>query len=92
MILENFQLNGQVAIVTGCNTGLGQGMARALAQAGADVGGVNLSEPTGAWQTGEPGYFVFGSKSYGRNGQFLLRDGYEQLNQAFESLTKKAAA
>ena len=46
MILEDFQLHGRVAIVTGCNTGLGQGMARALAQAGADVVGVNISEPT----------------------------------------------
>ncbi|MBT9491433.1 MAG: 2-dehydro-3-deoxy-D-gluconate 5-dehydrogenase KduD [Paucibacter sp.] len=46
MILENFQLNGQVAIVTGCNTGLGQGMALALAQAGADVVGINVTEPT----------------------------------------------
>ncbi|MDI4634097.1 2-dehydro-3-deoxy-D-gluconate 5-dehydrogenase KduD [Pelomonas sp. V22] len=45
MILENFQLSGRVAIVTGCNTGLGQGMARALAQAGADIVGVNVSEP-----------------------------------------------
>lgn len=45
-ILEQFQLAGKVAIVTGCNTGLGQGMARALAQAGADIVGVNLSEPT----------------------------------------------
>lgn len=45
MILENFQLKGRVAIVTGCDTGLGQGMARALAQAGADVVGVNVSEP-----------------------------------------------
>ncbi len=45
MILENFQLNGQVAIVTGCNTGLGQGMAVALAQAGADVVGINVTEP-----------------------------------------------
>ena len=46
MILEDFQLHGRVAIVTGCNTGLGQGMARALAQAGADVVGVNIREPT----------------------------------------------
>ncbi len=46
MILEQFQLQGKVAIVTGCNTGLGQGMARALAQAGADIVGVNVSEPT----------------------------------------------
>jgi len=45
MILDNFNLQGRVAIVTGCNTGLGQGMARALAQAGADIVGVNVSEP-----------------------------------------------
>ncbi len=46
MILDNFQLSGRVAIVTGCNTGLGQGMALALAEAGADIVGVNVSEPT----------------------------------------------
>jgi len=45
MILEQFQLQGQVAMVTGCNTGLGQGMAVALAQAGADIVGVNVSAP-----------------------------------------------
>jgi 2-deoxy-D-gluconate 3-dehydrogenase len=38
-------LAGRVAIVTGCNTGLGQGMALALAQAGADIVGVNVSAP-----------------------------------------------
>ena len=32
-------------MVTGCNTGLGQGMAVALAQAGADIVGVNVSAP-----------------------------------------------
>ncbi len=32
-------------MVTGCNTGLGQGMAVALAQAGADIVGVNVSDP-----------------------------------------------
>ncbi len=46
MILESFVLAGKVAIVSGCDTGLGQGMARALAQAGADVVGVNVSAPT----------------------------------------------
>jgi 2-deoxy-D-gluconate 3-dehydrogenase len=46
MILDNFQLNGRVAMVTGCNTGLGQGMALALAQAGADVVGVNMTDPS----------------------------------------------
>ena len=45
MFVENFQLTGKVAMVTGCNTGLGQGMALALAQAGADVVGVNYTDP-----------------------------------------------
>jgi 2-deoxy-D-gluconate 3-dehydrogenase len=45
MILDNFLLRGRVAIVTGCNAGLGQGMALALAQAGADIVGVNRSAP-----------------------------------------------
>ncbi|PXW97497.1 2-deoxy-D-gluconate 3-dehydrogenase [Sphaerotilus hippei] len=44
MARHDFQLDGKVAIVTGCNTGLGQGMARALAAAGADIVGVNLSD------------------------------------------------
>lgn len=41
-----FDLTGKVAIVTGCNTGLGQGMALALANAGANIVGVNRSFPT----------------------------------------------
>jgi 2-deoxy-D-gluconate 3-dehydrogenase len=45
MILDSFNLKSKVAIVTGCDTGLGQGMARALAQAGADIVGVNVTEP-----------------------------------------------
>ena len=40
MILDLFKLDGKVAVVTGANTGLGQGMAVALAQAGAKVLGV----------------------------------------------------
>ncbi len=37
-----FDLTGKVAVVTGCNTGLGQGMALALAQAGCDIVGLNI--------------------------------------------------
>lgn len=40
MILNSFKLDGKVAIVTGCNTGLGQAIAVALAEAGADIFGV----------------------------------------------------
>lgn len=45
MILDTFTLSGKVAIVTGCDTGLGQGMAVALAQAGCDIVGVNRKTP-----------------------------------------------
>lgn len=46
MILNSFDLQDKVAIVTGCNTGLGQGMALGLAQAGCKIVGVNNSAPT----------------------------------------------
>ena len=41
MILDSFKLNDKVAIVTGASTGLGQGMAMALAEAGAAITGVS---------------------------------------------------
>ncbi len=41
MILDAFKLDGKVAVVTGSSTGLGQGIAIALAEAGADVAGVD---------------------------------------------------
>lgn len=40
MILDRFNLSGKVAIVTGSSTGLGEGMALGLAEAGADIVGV----------------------------------------------------
>jgi 2-deoxy-D-gluconate 3-dehydrogenase len=41
MILDSFRLNGKAAIVTGASTGMEQGMSLALADAGADVAGVD---------------------------------------------------
>ncbi|UZQ86429.1 2-dehydro-3-deoxy-D-gluconate 5-dehydrogenase KduD [Thermoclostridium stercorarium] len=44
MILDQFKLDGKVAIVTGASRGLGQGMAVALAEAGADIVGVSSGD------------------------------------------------
>ncbi|MDY0294666.1 MAG: 2-dehydro-3-deoxy-D-gluconate 5-dehydrogenase KduD [Acholeplasmataceae bacterium] len=41
MILDQFSLKGKVAIVTGSSTGLGQGMAIGLAEAGANIVGID---------------------------------------------------
>ncbi len=41
MILDKFRLDGRVALVTGATQGLGQGMALALAEAGADIVGLD---------------------------------------------------
>ena len=43
MILDMFDLSGKVAVVTGSNTGLGQGISKAFVEAGAKVLGVSRS-------------------------------------------------
>ncbi len=43
MVLEQFDLTGKVAIVTGAAVGLGRGMALGLAEAGADIVAVGIS-------------------------------------------------
>ena len=42
-ILHKFRLDGQTALVTGCKSGIGQAMAVALAEAGADIVGVSAT-------------------------------------------------
>jgi hypothetical protein len=53
---------------------LGAGSSDCLAQTthGADT----LANP-------EPGFFILGSKSYGRNNTFLMRIGWEQVGEVF---------
>lgn len=46
MILDQFKLDGKVAIVTGSNTGLGQGICKAYVEAGAKVVGVSRRPST----------------------------------------------
>ena len=48
-VLDKFQLDGKIALVTGCKRGIGKAMAIALAEAGADIIGVSASlEKTGS--------------------------------------------
>jgi 2-deoxy-D-gluconate 3-dehydrogenase len=42
-ILDSFSLQGKVALVTGASRGLGQGMAIGLAEAGADIAGLDCT-------------------------------------------------
>ena len=41
-MLDKFNLDGKVAVVTGASQGLGQGMAKGLALSGADIVGVGI--------------------------------------------------
>jgi len=48
-VLDQFKLDGKVALVTGCKRGIGKAMAVALAEAGAEIIGVSASlEPSGS--------------------------------------------
>jgi 2-deoxy-D-gluconate 3-dehydrogenase len=48
-ILDQFRLDGKIALITGCKRGIGLAMAVGLAEAGADIIGVSASlEPSGS--------------------------------------------
>ena len=42
-ILDQFNLQGKTALVTGCRRGIGRGLAQGLAEAGADIIGVSAN-------------------------------------------------
>jgi hypothetical protein len=42
-------------------------------------------------RTPEPGFFILGAKSYGRNSGFLLRAGWRQVDDVFASLIEQGA-
>jgi thioredoxin reductase len=48
--------------------------------------GLRVDEPMGSIETREPGYFILGAKSWGHESGFLLRDGFEQIKQAFATI------
>jgi hypothetical protein len=70
-----------------CPTTLGpSGVAAALAKQTGDCLTIAPLGPA-ALKTPEPNFFVLGAKSYGRNSQFLLRTGFEQVRDVFALIT-----
>lgn len=63
-------------------------MSLAASLMGGDAGADCLDQSSGGLQTletPEPNFFVLGAKSYGRNSNFLLRVGFEQIEGVFGS-------
>ena len=57
------------------------------------AGGDCMAVPSVGSQTirnPEPGFFILGAKSYGRNSNFLLRAGFEQVRDAFALIMGKS--
>ncbi len=58
------------------------------------AGGDCLAQPAvgvEALRNPEPGFFILGAKSYGRLGTFLLRTGYEQVDQVVAAQLREPA-
>jgi len=51
---------------------------------------LRVAEPMGSITTEEPGYFLLGSKSMGRESNFLIRDGHEQIRKVFATIMGKS--
>lgn len=50
---------------------------------------IRVGEPTGRIETDEPGYYILGAKSRGRDSHFLLRDGHDQIRRACAAIVGK---
>src|SRR5262249_27355886 len=59
-----------------------------LKHAGADCLAIP-SQGANTLRNPEPNYFILGAKSYGRNSNFLLRAGFEQVRDVFTLVTGK---
>lgn len=83
MILDLFKLDGKVALVTGANTGLGQKMCVALAEAGAKVVGVARRSCDETKALIKDGFFkeVIADLSLIEHGEKIIKDSIECFGQ-----------
>lgn len=81
-----FDLSGKVALVTGANTGLGQGMAIALAKAGADIALIGRSKPTETLsrlaETGVKSHSILTDLGTADNVESIIEDAASELGRA----------
>ena len=56
---------------------------------GGDCLTIGATGPT-ALKTTEPNFYILGAKSYGRNSNFLMRVGFDQVREAFTLITGDA--
>src|SRR5687767_3857211 len=84
-VLNKFSLAGKTALVTGCDRGIGQAMAIALAEAGADVVGSSLSDDIKSGET-EKAITALGRKFTGHTVDLSDREGlYKFINEVKEA-------
>lgn len=74
-ILDNFSLKGKVALVTGCEQGLGMGIAVGLAQAGADIYGAGIGDMANVKAEVE----ASGRRFEGKHVNLIEQDGLDAL-------------
>lgn len=87
-ILQQFSLAGKVALVTGCNKGIGKAMALGLAEAGADILGVSASiELTGSEVEKEVN--ALGRKFKAYQADFSKRESIYAFTRKVKSENKK---
>lgn len=81
-----FDLTNKVALVTGANTGLGQGMALALANAGADIALIGRSKPTETLarlaETGVKSHSILTDLGTADNVESLVAEAASELGSA----------
>ena len=80
-VLDDFQLDGKIALVTGCRRGIGKAMAVGLAEAGADIVGVSREMESHASQI-EQEVKAINRNFHGYSCDFSHRDSlYSFINQ-----------
>lgn len=75
-----FDLSGKIALVTGCNRGIGLGMALGLAEAGADIIGVSATMPADGGDAGQQ-IRALGRQFYAYQADFSQRSSTDAFTQ-----------